>query len=134
MPEIYTSTYEDMNTVIKLMEAKNSLALETAEKIVGTKDQVVKLQNEIASHNWPIVQTTSDEIFMLNGYLLEDFNKRKVNYNQLSSLLKKVNQNINLISELQNSNKNDFINKCRSAIKLQDLDLLNKIIIGDAIF
>jgi len=27
-----------MNTVIKLMEAKNSLALETAEKIVGTKD------------------------------------------------------------------------------------------------
>lgn len=68
-----------MNTVIKLMEAKNSLALETAEKIVGTKDQVVKLQNEIASHNWPIVQTTSDEIFMLNGYLLEDFNKRKVN-------------------------------------------------------
>lgn len=71
---------------------------------------------------------------MLNGYLLEDFNKRKVNYNQLSSLLKKVNQNINLISELQNSNKNEFINKCRSAIKMQDLDLLNKIIIGDAIF
>jgi len=68
-----------MSTVIKLMEAKNSLALETAEKIVSTKDQVVKLQNEIVSHNWPVVQTTSDEIFMLNGYLLEDFNKRKAN-------------------------------------------------------
>jgi len=47
--------------------------------------------------------------------------------------LKKVNQTINLMSELQNKNKNEFINKCRQAIKEQNISTVIKIMLGDSI-
>jgi len=78
-----------------------------------------------------VVKNTNDDIFTMNGYLLDDFNKRRANYDQLSGLLKKVNQTINLTSELQNKNKSEFINKCRSAIKEMDVDQVIKIMRGD---
>jgi len=56
-----------LETIIALNESRNNLSLETAEKIVGTKEMVVKMQTELNAHNWEVVTQTSDEIFMLNG-------------------------------------------------------------------
>ena len=109
--------------------ARVKMSAEMADSSNLAKTLVIKAEDARILGDIKSMRSTYATLYTLNGSLINEYNKRANNHEQLLAALKEVNQMIQKAARLRvGAPKSRVVSACRAAIKANNIHSLFKII------